>query len=138
MLAFLDATIVNVALPDIQASFDDSSISSLSWVLNAYNLVFAAFLVPAGRFVDLLGRKRLFELGIILFVVGSVLAPSRRRWVPDRRPVYPGARGGRGGAASLALVLQAFGAGGRARADRDVGCGRRARCRAGSLDRWDS
>ncbi len=48
-LAFLDSTIVNVAFPDIQRSFPDSSISSLSWVLNAYNIVFAAFLVAAGR-----------------------------------------------------------------------------------------
>lgn len=47
-LAFLDSTIVNVAFPDIQRHFH-SDISDLSWMLNAYNIVFAAFLVAAGR-----------------------------------------------------------------------------------------
>ena len=60
-LAFVDATIVNVAFPDIRASFPGASLSEISWVLNAYNIVFAAFLLPAGRVADLLGRKRLFE-----------------------------------------------------------------------------
>ena len=53
-LAFLDATIVNVAFPSIRESFDDTSIGDLSWVLNAYNIVFAAFLVVFGRLADLL------------------------------------------------------------------------------------
>ena len=47
-VAFVDATIVNIAFPDIERSFPDVGISSLSWVLNAYNIVFAAFLVAAG------------------------------------------------------------------------------------------
>ena len=59
-MAFLDVTIVNIAFPDIQASFPDTSRAGLSWVLNAYNIVFAALLVPAGRLADLVGRKRLF------------------------------------------------------------------------------
>ena len=49
----MDATIVNVAFPDIRASFPDASLSDISWVLNAYNIVFAAFLLPAGRIADL-------------------------------------------------------------------------------------
>ncbi len=61
-LAFLDSTIVNVAFPDIQRHFH-SDISDLSWMLNAYNIVFAAFLVAAGRLADLMGRKRVFILG---------------------------------------------------------------------------
>ena len=48
-VAFVDATIVNIAFPNIERSFTGTPISSLSWVLNAYNIVFAAFLVPAGR-----------------------------------------------------------------------------------------
>ena len=72
-LAFLDSTIVNVAFPDIQRSFPDSSLSTLSWVLNAYNIVLAAFLVAAGRFADLLGRKRVFIVGVIIFTLASVL-----------------------------------------------------------------
>ena len=72
-LAFLDSTIVNVAFPDIQRTFPESSLSTLSWVLNAYNIVLAAFLVAAGRFADLLGRKRVFIVGVVIFTVASVL-----------------------------------------------------------------
>ena len=86
-LAFLDATIVNVAFPSIRASFPGTSIGGLSWVLNAYNIVFAAFLVAAGRMADLLGRKRLFEAGVVIFTVMSVLcalAPSVEALVAAR------------------------------------------------------
>lgn len=71
-LAFLDSTIVNVAFPDIQRHFH-SNIGTLSWVLNGYNIVFAAFLVSAGRLADLLGRKRLFINGVVLFTFASSL-----------------------------------------------------------------
>jgi MFS family permease len=66
-MAFVDATIVNIAFPDIGESFPETEISSLSWVLNAYNIVFAAFLVAAGRMADLLGRRRIFLFGLALF-----------------------------------------------------------------------
>ncbi|WP_245540812.1 MFS transporter [Patulibacter americanus] len=72
-LASLDLFIVNVAFPDIAASFDGASVSSLSWVLNAYAIVFAALLVPAGRFADLVGRRRAFLLGLGVFVGASAL-----------------------------------------------------------------
>src|SRR5271163_4695531 len=72
-LAFLDSTIVNVAFPSIRASFPHSTISTMSWVLNAYNIVFGAFLVAGGRVADLLGRRRIFVAGIALFTVSSVL-----------------------------------------------------------------
>src|SRR6266702_2072171 len=78
-VAFVDATIVNIAFPDIERSFPGTSISSLSWVLNAYNIVFAAFLLAAGRIADLLGRRRVFIFGLELFTAGSLLcaiAPS--------------------------------------------------------------
>jgi EmrB/QacA subfamily drug resistance transporter len=71
-LAFLDATVVNVAFPDIRASFRSSSVSDLSWVLNGYNIVFASFLIVCGRLTDLLGRRRMFALGTMLFTVASV------------------------------------------------------------------
>ncbi|MGY2874243.1 NTE family protein [Marmoricola sp. URHA0025 HA25] len=71
-LAFLDATVVNVAFPDIRASFPHSSVSDLSWVLNAYNIVFASFLIVCGRLTDLLGRRRMFTLGTVLFTLASV------------------------------------------------------------------
>lgn len=75
-LAFLDSTIVNIAFPAIQRYFHGSSISSLSWVLNAYNIVFAAFLVAAGRLADLLGRKRMFIYGVGMFTIASVLCAA--------------------------------------------------------------
>ena len=59
-MAFVDATIVNIAIPDIASDFSVKSLSSVSWVLNAYNIVFAAFLVAGGQLADLLGRRRVF------------------------------------------------------------------------------
>ncbi|WP_245843147.1 MFS transporter [Mycolicibacterium vulneris] len=75
-LAFLDSTIVNIAFPAIQRYFHSSDISSLSWVLNAYNIAFAAFLVAGGRIADLLGRKRMFICGVVLFTVASALCAA--------------------------------------------------------------
>src|SRR3954471_12860358 len=72
-MAFLDVTIVNVAFPSIREAFPESSLAGLSWVLNAYNIVFAALLVPAGRLADLLGRRRLFFWGLAVFVSASAL-----------------------------------------------------------------
>jgi EmrB/QacA subfamily drug resistance transporter len=71
-MALLDVTIVNIAFPDIRRSFPDSSLADLSWVLNAYNIVFAAALVPAGRLADRLGRRRLFLAGVLVFLAASV------------------------------------------------------------------
>ncbi len=78
-MGFLDVTIVNIAFPDIVASFPGTPLSSLSWILNAYNIVFAALLVPAGRLADRLGRRRMFFIGVSTFLAASVvcgLAPS--------------------------------------------------------------
>ncbi len=75
-LAFLDSTIVNIAFPAIQRYFHGSDISSLSWVLNAYNIAFAAFLVAGGRIADLLGRKRMFIYGVVLFTIASALCAA--------------------------------------------------------------
>ena len=72
-MTFLDVTIVNIAFPDIGASFPSASLSRLSWILNAYNIVFAAALVPAGRLADRLGRRRFFFLGVLIFLAASVL-----------------------------------------------------------------
>ena len=116
-MAFLDATIVTIAIPDIARSFPDAGIDGLSWVLNAYNIVFAAFLVAAGRAADLLGRKRMSELGLLVFTTASAacaLAPSAELLVAARIAQAIGA------AiivpASLALVLHAFPAGERTHA----------------------
>ncbi len=108
-MAFVDATIVNIAFPDISNSFPETDISGLSWVLNAYNIVFAAFLLAAGRMADLLGRRRIFLIGLIIFTFASVLcavAPSVNALIAFRvlqalgaTLIVP---------SSLALVLQAF------------------------------
>jgi EmrB/QacA subfamily drug resistance transporter len=78
-VAFLDVTIVNVAFPSIRSSFRGAELADLSWVLNSYNVVFAALLVPGGRVADLLGRRQLFVIGLWLFILSSALcaaAPS--------------------------------------------------------------
>jgi EmrB/QacA subfamily drug resistance transporter len=72
-MALLDVTIVNVAFPDIQRDFAGTPLSGLSWVLNAYNVVFAALLIPAGRIADRIGRRRVFYSGLYVFVFGSLL-----------------------------------------------------------------
>lgn len=71
-MSLLDATIVNIALTDIQTSLK-TDLNTVSWVLNAYNLVFAVLLVTMGRFADQFGRKRLFMLGMVMFSIGSLL-----------------------------------------------------------------
>ncbi|MCU1601709.1 MAG: conserved transrane transport protein, partial [Frankiales bacterium] len=108
-LAFLDSTIVNVAFPDIQHTFPHSSLSSLSWVLNAYNIVLASFLVAAGRFADLIGRKRMFVWGVAVFTVASVLcavAGTVGQLVAFR--VVQGVGAAMLIPASLALVVEGF------------------------------
>jgi EmrB/QacA subfamily drug resistance transporter len=67
----LDASIVNVALPSIGRDLHFSQ-DDLSWVVNAYVLVFGGFLLLGGRLADLLGRRRLFMVGLILFAVASL------------------------------------------------------------------
>jgi EmrB/QacA subfamily drug resistance transporter len=71
-MVVLDATIVNVALPHIQTSLGFTE-ASLQWVINAYTLVFAGFLLLGGRAGDLLGRKRLFLVGLVIFTAASLL-----------------------------------------------------------------
>src|SRR6201995_3582090 len=70
-MAQLDLFIVNIAFPAIQHDFAGTTAASLSWVLSAYAIVFAACLVPAGRLGDLVGRRRTFDLGLVVFAVGS-------------------------------------------------------------------
>ncbi len=73
IVALVDATIVNIAFPDIQSSFPDAGLSKLSWVLSGYNIVFAAFLVAAGRMADLVGRRRTYLVGLWIFTLASGL-----------------------------------------------------------------
>ena len=109
VIAFVDATIVNIAFPDITRSFPGASISALSWVLNAYNVVFAAFLMAGAGMADSLGRRRVFVVGLELFTAGSLLcafAPSASALIAFRVVQALGAA--MLVPSALALVLQAF------------------------------
>jgi EmrB/QacA subfamily drug resistance transporter len=106
---FLDTTILFVAFPSISATFSSVSTSSLSWVLNAYTIVFAALLIPAGRLADRIGRRKTFLGAVVVFTLASMLcglAPTVGLLVAARIVQAVGA------AAlvpsSLALVLQTF------------------------------
>ncbi|HEX8205254.1 MAG TPA: MFS transporter, partial [Solirubrobacteraceae bacterium] len=116
-MASLDLFIVNIAFPEIARDFGDADVAELSWVLNAYAIVFAALLVAFGRLADRLGRKRGFLAGLVLFIAGSALsglAPSVETLVAARVLQATGA------AAliptSLALLLPEFDAAERAKA----------------------
>jgi EmrB/QacA subfamily drug resistance transporter len=71
-MVVLDATVVNIALPSIQRGLH-FSVANLQWVVNGYTLIFGGFLLLGGRAADLLGRKRLFVAGVILFTAASLL-----------------------------------------------------------------
>jgi EmrB/QacA subfamily drug resistance transporter len=101
LMIVLDATIVNVALPSIQDDLGFSQ-SNLAWVVNAYLIAFGGLLLLAGRLGDLMGRRRVFMVGLVLFTVASLfcaIAPSQG--------VLIGARflQGIGGALTSAVVL---------------------------------
>jgi EmrB/QacA subfamily drug resistance transporter len=86
LMLVLDASVVNVGLPRIDADLDFGP-AGLSWVLNAYTLAFGGLLLLGGRLGDVLGRRRMFEIGIAVFTVGSVaggLAPTPTWLVASR------------------------------------------------------
>src|SRR3954467_2200542 len=107
-MLLLDITVVNVALPDIQQSLG-ASLSSLQWVVDAYSLTLAAFLLTAGSLADRIGRRRVFAFGFLIFTIPSFLCG-----ISPNATLLNLARGlqGVGGAAmfatSLALIAQEF------------------------------
>jgi EmrB/QacA subfamily drug resistance transporter len=107
-MLLLDITVVNVALPDIQSSLG-ASLSSLQWVVDAYSLTLAAFLLTAGSLADRIGRRRVFTAGFAIFTLASFLCG-----ISPNATLLNLARGlqGVGGAAmfatSLALIAQEF------------------------------
>lgn len=74
----LDFFVVNVAFPSIADHFGGADLGQLSWILNAYAIVYAAFLVPAGRWADLFGRRRFFLAGLSVFTAASLLCATAR------------------------------------------------------------
>src|SRR5258708_21352645 len=109
-LSSFDLFIVNIAFPSISAPYHGESLSSLSWVLSAYTIVFAAVLVPAGRWADRAGRKKAFLIGLAVFAAASALcavAPSLGFLVGAR--VLQATGGALMLPTSLGLLLPAFG-----------------------------
>jgi EmrB/QacA subfamily drug resistance transporter len=108
-LVSVDATIAVAAFPALRLSFSEATASDLSWVLNAYTILYAALLVPAGRLVDLHGSRRLFLIGVTVFTLASAacgLAPGTGSLIAAR--VFQAVGGAILTPASLALILGAF------------------------------
>jgi EmrB/QacA subfamily drug resistance transporter len=101
LMIVLDATIVNVALPSIQADLGFSQ-SNLAWVVNAYLIAFGGLLLLAGRIGDLIGQRRIFLIGLALFTAASLLCA-----VAQSQGMLIGARfvQGIGGALTSAVIL---------------------------------
>src|ERR1017187_1805426 len=104
----LDSSIVNVALPSIQHDLHFSQ-SSLTWVIDAYLITFGSFLLMAGRLGDLVGRKRVFLGGIVLFTASSALcglATSQALLIVGR--FAQGAGGALSASVILAIIITEF------------------------------
>ena len=85
-MAFMDSTVVNIALPALQATMG-ATISDVQWVYEAYTLFLAALMLTGGALGDRFGRKRVFLIGVVLFTAGSIacgLAPSMRMLIAFR------------------------------------------------------
>jgi EmrB/QacA subfamily drug resistance transporter len=108
LMVILDATVVNVALPHIQAGLNFSA-TSLSWVMNGYTLTFGGLLLLGGRAGDILGRRRMFVVGIVIFTLASLaggLATSAGMLLAAR--AIQGVGGALASPAVLALVVSGF------------------------------
>lgn len=105
---FLDTSALFVAFPDIIQSFPDVAVTQLSWVLNAYTIVFAALLIPLGKLADRRGHKTLFLAGSMVFTVSSVLcALAPDPWTLIAARVLQAVGAAALVPSSLALVLRA-------------------------------
>ena len=107
-MLLLDITVVNVALPDIQRSLH-SSFQDLQWVVDAYSLTLAAFLLTAGSLADRLGRRLVFTTGLAVFTASSVVCGlSSTALMLNVARAVQGTGGAMMFATSLALIAQAF------------------------------
>ncbi len=108
LMVVLDATIVNIALPHIQTALGFSA-TGLSWVLNAYTLVFGGLLLLGGRTGDIFGRRRMFQIGVLLFALASLaggFAPTQGFLLAMR--ALQGVGGAIASPTALALVTSTF------------------------------
>jgi len=108
LMVVLDATIVNVALPHIQTALGFSG-TNLEWVVNAYALAFGGLLLLGGRSGDLLGRRRVFIAGILVFTLASLLGgfATSQAWLLSAR-VVQGVGGAFAAPTALALIAVNF------------------------------
>jgi len=108
LMVVLDATIVNIALPQIQQALNFST-TSLSWVLNAYTLTFGGLLLLGGRAGDILGRRRVFIAGILVFTLASFLGglATSSGWLLAARALQ-GVGGAIAAPTALALITTNF------------------------------
>jgi EmrB/QacA subfamily drug resistance transporter len=107
-MLLLDITVVNVALPSIQRDLH-SSFSDLQWVVNAYALTLAAFLLTGGSIADLIGRRRVFAAGLVVFTCSSaVCGLSSSPLMLNLARAVQGVGGAMMFATSLALIAEAF------------------------------
>ncbi len=108
LMVVLDATIVNVALPHIQRALGFSG-SGLEWVVNAYALTFGGLLLLGGRAGDLLGRRKIFIAGLLLFSAASLAGgfATSQAWLLTARAVQ-GAGGAMIAPTALALIMTTF------------------------------
>ena len=108
LMVVLDSTVVNVALPHIQRALGFSG-SGLEWVVNAYALAFGGLLLLGGRVGDLLGRRRMFITGLLLFSAASLLGgfATTQAWLLAARAVQ-GAGGAIVAPAALSLIVTTF------------------------------
>ncbi|HTP18420.1 MAG TPA: MFS transporter, partial [Solirubrobacteraceae bacterium] len=108
LMMVLDATIVNVALPSMQRDLGFSQ-ANLAWVIDAYMIAFGSFLLLAGRLGDLLGRKRMFLSGLVVFTLASMacgIADDQILLIVAR--FIQGLGGAVASAAVLALLITEF------------------------------
>ena len=91
-MALIDVTIVNISIPQLQRDLD-APVDTVSWVLNAYNIMFAVLLVSMGRLADQFGRRRFFLIGMTIFTIGSLLCALS--WSVGRLIGFRVAAGGR-------------------------------------------
>ncbi len=107
-MLLIDITVVNVALPDIQRSLH-SSFSDLQWVVDAYSLTLATFLLTAGVFGDMFGRRRIFAVGLVIFSVASLVCGlADSSLMLNLARAVQGVGGAIMFATSLALIAAAF------------------------------
>jgi EmrB/QacA subfamily drug resistance transporter len=108
LMVVLDATIVNVALPHIQTALGFSG-TNLEWVVNAYALAFGGLLLLGGRSGDLLGRRRVFIAGILVFTLASLLGgfATSQAWLLTAR-VVQGIGGAFAAPTALSLIAVTF------------------------------